>query len=263
MTGAGRCAPASAPWRNWPASFASLSEGEYARRGPPQGFAAGGITPYYASLMGLTDASEPLRRTHITTGGEYVRAPGEDDDPLSEDHDTVVPGLVHRLSRPEVAFPGFTGTCSTYCRYCTRSAWWAIRAANINSPRASGTRPSTISKPIPRVRDVLLSGAIPLTLSGRQAGLAAGAGCVPSAISISCVSAPECRWSPPQRVTRSLTRVLKKHRPWMSLHFTHPRELTKEVAESTARLADAGLPLGSQTVLLKDVNDTPETAGPT
>ncbi|HXL69634.1 MAG TPA: hypothetical protein VN935_00225, partial [Rhizomicrobium sp.] len=96
-----------------------LSEDEYAAVAKHQGPLPVGITPYYAGLMGLTDASEPLRRTHIMTGGEYLRAPGEDDDPLSEDHDTVVPGLVHRY--PDRVLFLATGTCSTYCRYCTRS----------------------------------------------------------------------------------------------------------------------------------------------
>ena len=78
-----------------------------------------GITPYYASLMGLTDAQEPLLRTHILTGDEFLRGAVEDDDPLSEDHDTVAPGLVHRY--PDRVLFLTTGTCSTFCRYCTRS----------------------------------------------------------------------------------------------------------------------------------------------
>jgi lysine 2,3-aminomutase len=67
----------------------------------------------------------------------------------------------------------------------------------------------------------------------------------------------------PQRITKDLVKMLKKHHPlWMSLHFTHPRELTPEVTESTSRLADAGIPLGSQTVLLKGINDDPEVMKP-
>src|SRR3978361_1691275 len=95
------------------------SEDEYAAVARHQGSLPVGITPYYASLMGLTDAQEPLRRTHIMTGDEYSRGIGEEDDPLSEDHDTVVPGLVHRY--PDRVLFLTTGTCSTYCRYCTRS----------------------------------------------------------------------------------------------------------------------------------------------
>src|SRR3546814_751680 len=78
-----------------------------------------GITPYYASLMSRTDPSEALRRTHLPVTGEYLRAPGEADDPLGEDHDTRVPGLVN--SYPDRVLFLATGFCSTYCRYCTRS----------------------------------------------------------------------------------------------------------------------------------------------
>ena len=77
-----------------------------------------GITPYYASLMAREDAAEPLRRTHIPVGGEYLKTPGEADDPLGEDGHSVVPGLVHRY--PDRVLFLATGFCSTYCRYCTR-----------------------------------------------------------------------------------------------------------------------------------------------
>jgi len=96
-----------------------LSEDERSAVAQHTGSLPVGITPYYASLMDREDASEPLRRTHVMAGGEYVRLPGEEDDPLGEDHDTVVPGLVHRY--PDRVLFLTTGTCSTYCRYCTRS----------------------------------------------------------------------------------------------------------------------------------------------
>ena len=78
-----------------------------------------GITPYYASLMSRDDALEPLRRTHIPVGTEYLKTPGEADDPLGEDGHTAAPGLVHRY--PDRVLFLATGFCSTYCRYCTRS----------------------------------------------------------------------------------------------------------------------------------------------
>jgi lysine 2,3-aminomutase len=92
-----------------------LSDDEYSAVERHEGALPVGITPYYASLMGLEDAREPLRRTHIMTGDEYIKLPGEDDDPLGEDHDTVAPGLVHRY--PDRVLFLTTGTCSTYCRY--------------------------------------------------------------------------------------------------------------------------------------------------
>ncbi len=234
-----------------------LSEDEYAAVARHKGSLPVGITPYYASLMGLTEADEPLRRTHITTGGEYVRSPGEDDDPLSEDHDTVVPGLVHRY--PDRVLFLVTGTCSTYCRYCTRSRLVGNPGGEYQFSRGQWEQALAYLETHTEVRDVLLSGGDPLTLSDDKLDWLLGRLRAIKHIEFLRIGT-KMPVVTPQRVTRGLVRVLKKHHPlWMSIHFTHPRELTREVAEATARLADAGIPLGSQTVLLKDVNDTPQT----
>jgi len=232
-----------------------LSEDEYAAVAKHQGPLPVGITPYYAGLMGLTDASEPLRRTHIMTGGEYLRAPGENDDPLSEDHDTVVPGLVHRY--PDRVLFLTTGTCSTYCRYCTRSRLVGNPGGEYHfSTRQWGEAIAYLEEHT-EVRDVLLSGGDPLTLSDDKLDWLLSRLRAIRHIEFLRIGT-KMPVVTPQRVTRGLVRVLKKHHPlWMSLHFTHPAELTREVAESTARLADAGIPLGSQTVLLKGINDDP------
>ena len=234
-----------------------LSEDEYAAVAQHKGSLPVGITPYYASLMGLIDAGEPLRRTHITSGGEYVRGPGEDDDPLSEDHDTVVPGLVHRY--PDRVLFLVTGTCSTYCRYCTRSRLVGNPGGEYQFSRGQWEQALAYLEAHTEVRDVLLSGGDPLTLSDDKLDWLLGRLRAIKHIEFLRIGT-KMPVVTPQRVTRGLVRVLKKHHPlWMSIHFTHPRELTREVAEATARLADAGIPLGSQTVLLKDINDTPET----
>jgi len=234
-----------------------LSEDEYAAVARHKGSLPVGITPYYASLMGLNDADEALRRTHITTGGEYVRSPGEDDDPLSEDHDTVVPGLVHRY--PDRVLFLVTGTCSTYCRYCTRSRLVGNPGGEYQFSRGQWEQALAYLEAHTEVRDVLLSGGDPLTLSDDKLDWLLGRLRAIRHIEFLRIGT-KMPVVTPQRVTRGLVRVLKKHHPlWMSIHFTHPRELTREVAEATARLADAGIPLGSQTVLLKDINDTPAT----
>jgi lysine 2,3-aminomutase len=234
-----------------------LSEDEYAAVARHKGALPVGITPYYASLMDLTDAGEPLRRTHITSGGEYVRGPGEDDDPLSEDHDTVVPGLVHRY--PDRVLFLVTGTCSTYCRYCTRSRLVGNPGGEYQFSRGQWEQALAYLEAHTEVRDVLLSGGDPLTLSDDKLDWLLGRLRAIKHIEFLRIGT-KMPVVTPQRVTRGLVRVLKKHHPlWMSIHFTHPRELTREVAEATARLADAGIPLGSQTVLLKDINDTPQT----
>ena len=230
-----------------------LSEDEYSAVSRHQGALPVGITPYYASLMGLTDATEPLRRTHVMTGGEYLRGPGEDDDPLSEDHDTVAPGLVHRY--PDRVLFLTTGTCSTYCRYCTRSRLVGNPGGEYHFSTRQWEAAIAYLEAHTEVRDVLLSGGDPLTLADDKLDWLLGRLRAIRHIEFLRIGT-KMPVVTPQRVTRGLIRVLKKHHPlWMSLHFTHPVELTREVTEATARLADAGVPLGSQTVLLKDIND--------
>jgi lysine 2,3-aminomutase len=212
-----------------------------------------GITPYYASLMSRTDSSEPLRRTHVMVSDEYVRLPGEEDDPLGEDHDTVVPGLVHRY--PDRVLFLTTGTCSTYCRYCTRSRLVGNPGGEYQFNVRNWDRAFDYLEQHSEVRDVLLSGGDPLTIGDDKLDYLLGRLRKIKHIEFVRIGtkAPVVL---PQRITKELVRVLRKHHPlWMSIHFTHPTELTPEVTESTARLADAGIPLGSQTVLLKGIND--------
>ncbi|HEY5047286.1 MAG TPA: KamA family radical SAM protein [Rhizomicrobium sp.] len=212
-----------------------------------------GITPYYAALMGRDDASEPLRRTHIMTGDEYVRVPGEADDPLGEDHHTVVPGLVHRY--PDRVLFLTTGTCSTYCRYCTRSRLVGNPGGEYQFSTRQWERALGYLEAHTEVRDVLLSGGDPLSIGDDKLDWLLGRLRAIKHIEFLRIGT-KIPVVLPQRITRSLVKMLKKHHPlWMSIHFTHPKELTPEVTESTARLADAGIPLGSQTVLLKGIND--------
>jgi lysine 2,3-aminomutase len=219
-----------------------------------------GITPYYASLMDLEDASEPLRRTHIMVGGEQVRFPGEEDDPLGEDHDTVVPGLVHRY--PDRVLFLTTGTCSTYCRYCTRSRLVGNPGGEYQFNVRNWELAFAYLEEHTEVRDVLLSGGDPLTIGDDKLDYLLGRLRAIKHIEFLRIGT-KVPTVLPQRVTKDLVKLLRRHHPlWMSLHFTHPNELTPEVTESTARLADAGIPLGSQTVLLKGINDDPNVMKP-
>jgi len=231
----------------------TLSEDEQSAVGRHTGALPLGITPYYASLMDLENAGEPLRRTHITTGGEYLFSPGESDDPLGEDHDTAVPGLVHRY--PDRVLFLVTGTCSTYCRYCTRSRMVGNPGGEYGFSTRNWEAALAYLEAHTEVRDVLLSGGDPLTLSDDKLDWLLTRLRAIKHIEFLRLGT-KMPMVLPQRVTRSLTRVLKKHHPlWMSIHVTHPSELTPEAAEAAARLADAGIPLGGQTVLLKGVND--------
>jgi len=216
-----------------------------------------GITPYYASLMSRDDPNEPLRRTHIPVGTEYLKTPGEADDPLGEDGHSAVPGLVHRY--PDRVLFLATGFCSTYCRYCTRSRMVGDAGGEYSFSRPQWEDALNYIADNPQIRDVLISGGDPLTLSDERLDYLLGRlrGIKHLEFVRLGTKVPAVL---PMRVMRSLIRVLKKHHPlWMSIHFTHPTELSPEVTEAVGRLADAGIPLGSQTVLLKDVNDSVET----
>ncbi len=212
-----------------------------------------GITPYYASLMSRADAEEPLRRTHIPVGQEYLRTPGEADDPLGEDHDAAVPGLVHRY--PDRVLFLSTGTCSTYCRYCTRSRMVGAAGGEYSFSRGQWENAFAYIEAHPEIRDVLISGGDPLTLADEKLDYLLGRLRAIKHVEFIRLGT-KMPVVVPMRATKALTRILRKHHPiWMSIHFTHPSEFTPEVTQATARLADAGIPLGSQTVLLKGIND--------
>ncbi|MGB7304712.1 MAG: KamA family radical SAM protein [Burkholderiaceae bacterium] len=213
-----------------------------------------GITPYYASIMDRNDATDGLRRTHIPVGQEYLRTAGEEDDPLGEDHDLAAPGLVHRY--PDRVLFLATGFCSTYCRYCTRSRMVGETAGSYQFSVRQWDQALAYIEAHKEVRDVLISGGDPLTIADNKLDYLLGRlRKIPHVEFIRLgTKVPTVL---PMRITKALVRVLRKYHPlWMSIHVTHPRELTPEVAEAYAKLADAGIPLGSQTVLLKGVNDS-------
>ncbi|WP_414897928.1 KamA family radical SAM protein [Rhodovulum sp. YEN HP10] len=234
-----------------------LSEDERAAVARRQSGLPVGITPYYASLMGHDDPAEPLRRTHIPVGQEYLRLPGESDDPLGETPDSKVPGLVHRY--PDRVLFLATGTCSTYCRYCTRSRMVGQPGGEEGISARNWERAFAYIAAHPRIRDVLVSGGDPLTLSDDKLDYLLGRlRAIPHVEFIRIGT--KVPLVLPMRITGALTRMLRKHHPlWMSLHCTHPAELAPEATEALTRLADAGIPLGAQTVLLRGINDTVET----
>jgi len=214
------------------------------------------ITPYYASLLDQEDPFQPLRRTVVPVSAENVYSPGEAGDPLGEDHDSPVPGIVHRY--PDRVLFLVTDFCSMYCRYCTRSRLVG-RGKKGHSAIARWERAIAYIESNHSVRDVLISGGDPLTLPDeRLEWLISRLRRIRHVEFLRIgTKAPVVL---PQRITSGLTRVLKRYHPlWMSIHFTHPDELTPEAQEACARLADAGIPLGSQTVLLAGVNDDLDT----
>jgi lysine 2,3-aminomutase len=238
------------------ARIVNLSEGERAAIERHRGPLPVGITPYYLSLVDANDPDQPLRRTVVPVLGEYLRTPGEADDPLHEDGHSPVPGIVHRY--PDRILFLVTGFCSVYCRYCTRSRMVGS-SGEYRFGREMWKRALDYVAATPSIRDVLVSGGDPLTLGDDTLDwLLSGLRAIPHVEMIRLgTKVPAVL---PQRVTPQLTRILKKHHPfWLSIHFTHPDELTPEVAAACGRLADAGIPLGSQTVLLAGVNDNVDT----
>ncbi|MBX6321057.1 MAG: KamA family radical SAM protein [Rhodospirillaceae bacterium] len=234
------------------ARIVNLSEDEASASRRHSGALPVGITPYYLSLFDRDDPAHPLRRTHIPVNGEYLRSPGEADDPLGEDHDAVVPGLVHRY--PDRVLFLTTGFCSTYCRYCTRSRMVGEPGGEYSFSMAQWERAIAYIAAHTEVRDVLLSGGDPLTLADEKLDWLLGRlSAIPHVEFLRIGS--KVPMVLPQRITRALCRTLRRYHPWVSIHVTHPDELTPEAREACARLADAGLPLGSQTVLLKGIND--------
>jgi lysine 2,3-aminomutase len=184
----------------------------------------------------------------VAVGDEFLRSPGEADDPLEEDHDSPVPGLVHRY--PDRVLFLVTGFCAAYCRYCTRSRMVGGHDEEYRFNVRQWERAIEYIAATPTVRDVLLSGGDPLLLGeDRLEWLLSRLRAIEHVEIIRIgTKAPVVL---PQRVTPALARMLKKYHPlFMSIHFTHPDELTPETVQACGRLADAGIPLGSQTVLL-------------
>lgn len=214
------------------------------------------ITPYYLSLIDQNNIHDEIRKSVIPSLNEFIESVGEADDPLNEDSHSPVPGIVHRY--PDRVLFLITDFCSTYCRYCTRSRMIG-KNISLNFDIKKIEKGINYIKSNPQIRDVLLSGGDPLTLSTdileyilsrlksiKHVEMIRIGTKVPVVL--------------PQRISKELVDVLKKYHPlYLSIHFIHPKELTNETAAACNILADAGIPLGSQTVLLKGVNDNVET----
>lgn len=208
------------------------------------------ITPHYLKL--IKKKGDPIWLQVVPDAKELEDEDGIDD-PLHEEIDSPVPGLTHRY--PDRVLLLVTSVCPVYCRFCTRKRLVG---------RSSEISEKTIRQGIdyirntPRVRDVLLSGGDPLMLSDEKLEwIISQLRAIPHVEVIRIGTRVPVFL--PSRITDKLCNMLKKYHPfYMNIHFNHPDEITPEVAEACNRLADAGIPLGSQTVLLRGVNDNPE-----
>ncbi|MFW6228960.1 MAG: KamA family radical SAM protein, partial [Alkalispirochaeta sp.] len=238
------------------------------------------ITPYYLRLIASLGPGHPLRKTMIPSTREFILSPGEAVDPLHEETDSPVPGLVHRY--PDRALLLLTDSCAAYCRYCTRSRRVGDSAATTGTGSTTGDGITTGTgeacpvgaacdggpaggarwrgaveyiRETAAIRDVIISGGDPLTLpdDALEEVLAALRQIPHVEIIRIGTKVPAVL---PMRITPNLVRMLRRYHPlYISIHATHPDELTPEMERACTRLADGGIPLGSQTVLLRGVND--------
>jgi len=212
------------------------------------------ITPHFFNLIDKDDPDCPIRRQIIPRIEEGWTAPEELSDPCGEDSHMPVPGLVHRY--PDRVLFLVTDRCASYCRYCTRSR--VVSGVGEQHLEMNWEAAFKYLEAHTEVRDVLLSGGDPLLLTDS----------ILDRLLTRLRSIPHIQFVRigsripiflPQRITPELCAMLRKHHPlFISIHTNHPRELTTEVREGLGRLADAGIPMGNQSVLLRGVNDSVE-----
>ena len=210
-----------------------------------------GITPYFFNLIDPADENCPIRRQMIPRIEEATTASWELSDPCGEDSHSPVAGLVHRY--PDRVLFLVTDRCASYCRYCTRSRLVSNATGYDFHPEFDKQIAYIASHP--EIRDVLLSGGDPLLFSDEKLeNLLSRLRAIPHVEFLRIGTRIPIFL--PQRITPELCAMLKQFHPlFISVHSNHPRELTTEVREALGRLADAGIPLGNQSVLLKHVND--------
>ncbi len=212
------------------------------------------ITPYYLSLIDNKNyRNDPVFKQAFANIEELTVLKTDMADPLSEEHDSPVEGITHRY--PDRVLFHVSNVCSMYCRHCTRKR----KVGDVDSIPSKEQLKKGIEyiKNTPQVRDVLLSGGDPLMLSDSYLDwLLSEITAIPHVEIVRIGTRMPVVL--PYRITDSLLSILKKYHPlWINTHFNHPREITTSAKESLTKLANAGFPLGNQSVLLADVNDCP------
>ncbi len=214
------------------------------------------VTPQFAALIDPDDPRCPIRLQVVPQESELLVSRGDMTDPCGEDGASVTEGLVHRY--PDRVLFLVLDTCAAYCRYCTRSR--LVSQGELEPLNRRVEEALAYLEEHTEVRDVLLSGGDPLLMSDASLDRLLGRLRAIPHIEFLRIGTRIPGFLP-QRITPELVRVLRRHRVWLSLHFCHVKELTPEVAEACDLLADGGIPLGCQTVLLKGVNDSAPALG--
>ena len=207
------------------------------------------ITPYYLGL--IREPGDPIWRQCVPDP-EELNDLTQSPDPLDEERLSPVPGLIHRY--PDRVVFLVSTACAVYCRFCMRKR--GVGCQGMSQAPVDQAVAYIASKP--QIRDVILSGGDPLLLSDdRLDGILAALRRIPHVEIIRIGTRVPVTL--PERITVKLARLLKRHQPlYLNTHFNHPREITEQSARACARLADAGIQLGNQSVLLKGVNDDPQ-----
>lgn len=208
------------------------------------------ITPYYLEL--IEEPGDPIWRQCVPDIAE-LHDLTQSPDPLDEERLSPVPGLIHRY--PDRVVWIVSSACAVYCRFCMRKR--GVGCASMAPARVDDAIAYIAGDP--RIRDVVLSGGDPLLLpDDRLAAILSALSRIPHVEMVRIGTRVPVTL--PERITPGLARLLKRHQPvYVNTHFNHPREITPQSAKACARLADAGVQLGNQTVLLKGVNDDPQT----
>src|SRR5690606_30220495 len=216
-------------------------------------------TPALAALIDPADPDYPIARQFVPTEDELVATPGESADPIGDETHSPVEGIVHRY--PDRVLLKLVHVCAVYCRFCFRRAMVGPGKRRALPPAAMAAALDYI-RAHPEIWEVILTGGDPLVLSPRRLrevvrGLAAvdHVKVIRTHTRIPVVD--------PARITAEMVRALKAggKASYVVLHANHPRELTAEARAACARFVDAGIPMLSQSVLLRGVNDDAETLG--
>ncbi len=210
-----------------------------------------GITPYYALLMDENDSKCPVRMQAVPTISETYKSDADMDDPLHEDEDSPVHGLTHRY--PDRCLILVTDQCSMYCRHCTRRRFAGSKDDEVGIDYIDKAIEYVRNTPV--VRDVLLSGGDALLISDEKLEyIVKSLSEIPHVDIVRIGSRTPVVL--PQRITPELVNMLKKYHPvWINTHFNHSKEVTPEAKKACHLMADAGIPLGNQSVLLRGIND--------
>lgn len=213
------------------------------------------ITPYYLSLVNIYDPADVIRKQSVPTEMELFRAEEDLYDPLHEEAYSPIPGLIHRY--PDRVLLIVTDQCAMYCRHCTRRRF--VGQKDKKMPAFQIDKAIEYVRKNVGIRDVVVSGGDPLLLSDKRLeSLLKNLREIPHVEIIRIGTRIPVVL--PQRITKRLVNMLKRYHPiWVNTHFNHPREITPEAKKACEMLADVGIPVGNQTVLMAGINDCVQT----